>query len=276
MLRPSFVPPPAIRRLRDLTRYRAAVTAERSREVQRLEKVLEDAGVKLSCVASDIVGVSGRAMIEALIAGERDPQALAQLARARMRRRIPDLEEALVGRFGEHHAFLCRAILDRLDAINTTIDRLDARIDTEIASFQGQLDRLDTIPGVNRRTAQIILAEVGVDMARFRTDADLASWAGVCPGNNESAGKHHSGRTRKGDSWLRRALGESAAAAARTKNTYLATRYRRIAARRGNKRALVAVGHSILIAVWHILATDATYADLGGDYFLTRVDHPGF
>ncbi|WP_204009955.1 IS110 family transposase [Virgisporangium aurantiacum] len=273
LVRPSFVPPPPIRRLRDLTRYRSELVHERTREAQRLEKLLEDAGIKLSVVASDILGVSGRAMLEALIAGERDPHQLADLAKRRMRVKIPQLVEALTGRFGDHHAFLARAMLNRIDAANATINDLSSRIEAECTPFRRQLERLHTIPGVSQRTAEVIIAETGVDPSQFTTAAHLASWAGVCPGNNESAGRHMSGRTRPGDTWLKAALGEAAMAASRTKNTYLAARYRRVAARRGNKRALVAVAHTILIATWHMLTHDLTYHDLGGDYFIQRQDH---
>jgi transposase len=240
--------------------------------VQRLEKLLEDAGIKLSVVASDILGVSGRSMIEAMIAGERDPHVLADMAKRRMRIKIPQLVEALTGRFGDHHAFLARQMLDRIDAANATIDHLSGRIEAECAPFRHQLELLHTIPGVSQRTAEVIVAETGADPSRFPTAAHLASWAGVCPGNNESAGKHKSGRTRPGDTWLRAALGEAAMAASRTKSTYLAARYRRLATRRGNKRALVAVAHSILTATWHMLTHDASYQDLCGDYFVQRAD----
>ncbi|SCL24925.1 IS110 family transposase [Micromonospora inyonensis] len=272
LVRPSFVPPPRIRRLRDLTRYRTTLVQERTREIQWLEKVLEDAGIKLSTVASHTLGISGRAMIDALIAGERDPQVLAALARARMRAKIPALRDALVGRFTDHHAFICRTMLDRIDAAAATIDAFSARIEDEIRPFQTIVARLDTIPGVNARTAQVLIAEIGVDMSRFPTPGHLASWAGMCPGNHESAGKHHGGATRKGDSWLRGALGEAGAGAARSKDTYLQARYRRIASRRGKKRALVAVGHSILTAIWHMISNDTDYNDLGAAYFLTRTD----
>jgi transposase len=272
LVRPSFVPPPQIRRLRDLTRYRSALVGECTREKQRVEKVLEDAGIKLSVFVSDVFGVSGRAMLAALIAGERDPRVLAEHARGRMRPKVGVLVEALTGRFGEHHAFLCRTMLARIDAINATIATVTAQIEAEIAPFQAIVERLDTIPGVNSRVAQIIVAEVGVDMARFPTAANLASWAGVCPGNNESAGKHFSGRTRMGDSWLRAALGEAAAAGVGAKNTYLQAQYRRLAARRGKKRALVAVGHTILIAAWHIIGNGVDYRDLGPDHFVRRAD----
>jgi transposase len=272
LVRPSFVPPPPIRRLRDLTRYRSALIGERTREKQRVEKVLEDAGIKLSTFISDIFGVSGRAMLAALINGQRDPRVLAQYARARMRRKIPALVEALTGRFSEHHAFLCRMMLAHIDALDVAIAEVTGHVEVEMQPFQAVADRLDTIPGVNQRAAQTIIAEIGVDMTRFPTAAHLASWAGVCPGNNESAGKHHCGRTRKGDSWLRAALGEAAAAGVGTKNSYLQAQYRRLAGRRGKKRALVAVGHTILVATWHMITHGVDYQDLGATHYLTRID----
>jgi transposase len=269
LLRASFVPPEPIRRLRDLTRLRTLLTTERSRTVQRLEKELEDAGIKLSCVATDIVGVSGRAMLESLIDGERDPETLAQMARARMRTKIPDLVEALTGRFSEHHGFVCRLHLDHYDHLTAQIDQISDRIEEEIAPFQAQLSRLETIPGVSRRVAEVIVAETGADMTRFPSAGHLASWAGVCPGNNESGGRRKSGHTRHGNRWLGGALGTAAMAAARTKDTtYLGALYRRLAGRRGKKRALVALEHSMLVSVWHMLTHDADYADLGGSYFL--------
>lgn len=270
LVRPSFVPPQPIRQLRDLTRYRTEVIRERTREAQRLEKLLEDAGIKLSACVSDILGISGRRMLEALIAGERDPQVLADLACGSMRRKTDALIEALTGSFTGHHAFLARAMLDRIDACCATEARLDERISQQIAPFRRRIELLVTIPGVSTRAAEVILAEVGDDIARFPTAADLASWAGVCPGNNESGGRHGPGQTRHGDPWLKAALGQAAVSAARTKNTYLAARYRRIVARRGKKRALVAVEHSILISVWHMFTRDAEYTDLGSEYFIER------
>ena len=272
LVRASFVPPPPIRRLRDLTRYRAALRAERTREKQRMEKLLEDAGIKLSVFVSDIFGVSGRAMLSALVDGERDPQVLAEYARGRMRPKMAMLAEALTGSFGEHHAFLCQTMLSRIDGLEATIAAVTARIEAEIKPVQPIVDRLDTIPGVDQRVAQVIVAEIGVDMTRFRTAAHLASWAGMCPGNNESAGKHFSGHTRKGDRWLRAALGEAAAAGSGKKNSYCQAQYRRLAARRGKKRALVAVGHSLLIAAWHIINDEVVYDDLGSLHFLTRIN----
>ncbi|WP_184927309.1 IS110 family transposase, partial [Streptomyces spectabilis] len=270
LVRASFVPPEPIRQLRDLTRYRTEVIRERTREAQRLEKLLEDAGIKLSCVVSDILGVSGRAMLEALITGERDPRVLADLAKRRLRLKIPDLIEALTGRFGDHHAFLARAMLDRIDAATAMEVRLSARIGTALEPMRRSVDLLTTIPGVSTRAAEVILAEIGADMARFASAEHLASWAGVCPGNHESAGRQPTGRTRHGDPWLKAALGQSAMAAARTKNTYLAARYRRLVARRGKRRAVVALEHSLLIAVWHMLTHGVPHQDLGGDYFLER------
>jgi transposase len=268
LLRASFVPPEPIRHLRDLTRYRTALTGERSREAQRLEKELEDAGIKLAAVATDILGVSGRAMLEALIAGERDVRVLASKAKARMRPKIPALVEALTGNFGAHHAFLCRLHLARIDQLSAAIAELSARIEAELRPFARQLERLQTIPGVGRTVAEVIIAETGSDMTRFPSAAHLASWAGVCPGHHESAGKRKSGKTRHGDRWLTGALGTAAMAAARTRDTtYLGARYQRLASRLGKQKALVAVEHSILIAVWHMLTDDVDYHDLGGDYF---------
>jgi len=270
LVRPSFVPPEPIRQLRDLTRYRTEVVRERVREAQRLEKLLEDAGIKLSVVVSDILSKSGRAMLEALVAGERRPAVLADLALGSMRGKKPLLSEALTGRFGAHHAFLVRAMLDRVDEADRMIARLDQQIEAQVTPFRDVIDLLDGIRGVSVRVAEVMLAEIGADMSRFPTAAHLASWAGMCPGNNESGGRRKSGRTRVGDVWLRAALGEAAMAASHTKGTYLAARFRRIASRRGKKRAMVAVGHSILIATWHMISGAVECHDLGGNYFLER------
>ena len=271
MLRPSFVPPKPIRRLRDLTRYRIALVAEVGAEKNRVEKLLEDAQIKLSVVASDIFGVSGRAMMAALIAGQRDPKVLAQMARARMRARIPQLEEAFVGHFEDHHAFLLSGMLARIDGLGADIARLEERIDAEIAPFEEAVARLDEIPGVGRIAACVILAEVGVDMGRFPTAAHLCSWARFAPAVKESAGrKKGNGATGHGNRYLARALGEAAVSAAKT-DTFLGERYRRIARRRGKKKAIVAVGRSILVIVWHLLATPGgRFVDLGPDYYDTR------
>lgn len=271
MLRPSFVPPKEIRRLRDLTRYRVDLVTEQTREKNRVEKLLEDAGIKLSVVASDIFGVSGRAMMEALIAGQRDPRHLAQLARARMRVKIPQLQEAFVGHFDDHHAFLLTGMLARIDALSADIARVEERIDAEIAPFEPAVGRLDEIPGVGRTAACAIIAEIGVDMSRFPTAAHLCSWARFAPGVKESAGrKKGNGATGHGNRYLARALGEAAVSAGRT-STFLGERYRRLARRRGKKKALVAVGRSILVVVWHLLSNpDTRFHDLGVDYHDTH------
>ena len=271
MLRPSFVPPPAIRRLRDLTRYRADLVGVRTAEKNRVEKLLEDAQIKLSVVASDIFGVSGRAMLAALIAGERDPKALAQLARTRMRAKLGQLTEAFTGHFTDHHAFLLATMLDRVDAVSADIATLEAKIEAEIAPFAAAADRLDEITGVGRTAAHVIIAEIGLDMGRFPTPAHLASWARYAPGVKQSAGKSKgNSATGHGNPYLARVLGEAAVAAGRT-DTFLGERYRRIARRRGTKRAIVAVGRSILIIVWHLLADpDARFHDLGAGFYDTR------
>ena len=272
LLRGSFVPDPVLRNLRDLTRYRRRQIESHTRESQRLGDVLEDAGIKLDSVASKALTVSGRQMIEALCDGERDPVVLAEMARTRMRAKIPELQQALAGRFGDHHTTMCRLILGRVDDLEDAIASLDHQVDTAIEPFASHRDRLCTIPGVAERTAEVIIAEVGVDMDQFPTAAHLASWAGMCPGNNESAGKHYSGRTRPGNRWLRAALTQSAWAASRTRDTYLAAQFWRLKARRGSNKAAVAVGHSILVIAWHILAESLDYRDLGGDWFAKRRD----
>lgn len=272
LVRGSFVPPEPIRQLRDLTRARTAITRERGREVQRLEKLLEDAGIKLSAVASDIMGVSGRAMLEALISGERDPAGLADLAKRRLRHKIPELTDALQGRFGEHHAFLARMHLDLIDQHTAAIEKLTDRIEVVIEPFQGFHHLICTIPGISTLTADVILAETGGDMTRFPTAKHLASWAGTTPGNNESAGKVKSSRTRPGNPYLQGALGAAAMVCAGHPQTYLGAKYRRIASRRGPMKANVAVQHAMLIAIWNMGTTGELYNDPGGDYF-TRL-HP--
>src|SRR3954469_18214980 len=271
MLRPSFVPPAPIRQLRDLTRYRVDLVGERNREKNRLEKLLEDAGIKLSVVASDIFGVSGRAMLDALVAGQRDPTVLAELARSRMRIKLPALQEAFLGRFSQHHAFLLARMLAHIDAVNADITTVEDRIETLIAPFAAALARLDDIPGVAATAAHAMIAEIGVDMTRFPTTGHLASWAKFAPGVKESAGKNKgTGATGHGNPYLARVLGKAAVGAART-DTFLGERYRRIARRRGKKKAIVAVGRSILIIVWHLLSDEqARFHDLGPDHYDTR------
>jgi transposase len=274
LVRPSFVPPPPIRQLRDLTRLRTSLVQERTRNVQRLHNVLEDAGIKLSLVATDIMGVSGRLMITAMIEGHRDPTDLADLAKGRMRTKNAELIEALTGRFSDHHGRLCQLLLDQIDHTNTTIGRLDEQIDAAIEPFRQAQRRLMSIPGIAQRASECIIAETGADMTRFTSPAHLSSWAGLCPGTNESAGKRHSTRTRPGNRWLAGTLGECAAAAAKTKNTYLAERHRRISRRRGKKRATVAVARTILEASWYVMTHNVDYQDLGPDHYLTHTRRP--
>jgi len=267
LVRGSFVPPEPIRQLRDLTRTRTAITRDRAREIQRLEKLLEDAGIKLSSVASDITGVSGRAMLAALIAGERDPAQLADLAKRRMRSKIPELTEALTGRFGAHHAFLARLHLDLIDQHTAAIDGLTARIEVMIEPFRGARDLIVTIPGISTGVADVIIAETGADMTRFPSAGHLASWAGTTPGSNESAGRIKSTHTRPGNPYLKGALGVAAMSAARSKGTYYSAKYRRVAARRGPVKAIVAIEHAMLIAIWNMLNTGTLYSDPGDDFY---------
>ena len=271
LLRASFVPPEPIRELRDLTRARAIATRDRTREIQRLEKFLESSGIKLSSVVSNLLGVSSRAMLEALINGERNPEVLAGLAKGTLRSKIPELIDALTGRFKEHHAFMARLHLDQIDAQTRIIDALTERIEEAMTPFRAAREFLATIPGVSLKVADVILAETGADMSRFETPGRLASWTGVCPGSNESAGRIKSAHIMPGNKYLKAALGTAALAASRSKDTYLAARYRRIAARRGPMKAIVALEHSILNAAWHLLADGECYADPGADHF-TRLD----
>jgi transposase len=296
MLRPSFVPPAEIRQLRDYTRLRLDLTRDRSRHVQRIEKLLEDALIKLSTVATDIMGKSGRAMLAALIAGERDPKVLAGLARGRLRVKHAALVQALTGRFDDHHAELARMLLDQYDALTAQIDRLTARIEALLAAIpaaQGvdadgttgpgagadpgaavlpAIQRLDEVPGIGRHAAQVLLAELGLDMGVFPTPGHLVSWAKLCPRTIQSGAKHRAGTTGKGNPYLKGVLGEVAAAAAKT-DTFLGERYRRIVKRRGKLKALVAVARSILVIVWHLLADPAArYHDLGAGYYADRID----
>jgi transposase len=267
LLKASFVPPKPIRTLRNLTRYRKTQINDRSREASRLHKILEDTGIKLGCVATDILGKSGRDMLDALVSGTTDPGVLAELARGRLRTKIPALQEALEGRFDSEHALIVSQILAHLDFLDEAIDRLSAAIEEQIAPFARQRDLLMTIPGVKTRTAEVLIAEIGVDMTAFPTAKHLASWAGVCPGNDQSAGKRRSGKTRKGSKWLRATLAEASLAATKTKDSYLAAQYHRLRGRRGPAKAVTAIGHSILTAAWHMLQTGELYNELGGDYF---------
>jgi transposase len=267
LLRGSFIPAKAQRQLRELTRYRTTLVQDRARVINRLQAVLEDANIKLAAVVTDIRGVSARAMLEALIAGQRDVDALAELARGRLRAKRDQLAEALQGYFTSHHSFLVTEYLSQIDYFDEAIDRVSALIGQHLEAEQEAIALLDTIPGVSQRTAEILLAEIGTDMTRFPSAKHLASWAGMCPGHHESAGKHLSGKTRKGSRWLRQVLVEAAHVAAKTKQTYLAAQYQRIAARRGKKRALMALGHTILIIVYSLLTRKEPYQDLGTAYF---------
>jgi transposase len=288
MLRPSFVPPKPIRQLRDLTRTRTVLTEERTRHKQRVEKLLEDAQIKLSTVATDIFGVSGRAMMDALIAGERNPKVLAEMARAGMRRKKDALVEALTGQFEEHHARLCRMLLDLVDSLDARITELTAWIHDAIEAMpgavgpepEGQADaarlplveRLDEIPGIGIPTAQVMIAELGLDMSVFPTPGHLASWAKLSPRTIQSGNKNTSGPTGKGNSWLKGALGDAAMSAAKT-DTFLGARYRKLVKRRGHKKALVAIARSILVIVWHLINDPtARFADLGPDWHTRRLD----
>ena len=268
LVRASFVPPEPIRELRDLTRARTILTRERTREVQRIEKVLEDAGIKLTLVASDIMGASGRAMLAQLIAGQRDTTVLADLAKGVLRNKTAALTEALTGRFTEHHAFLVGLHLDLIDQRSAKIDEVTARIDAAMAPFHALRELLTSIPGVSTRVADVIIAETGGDMSRFPTAGHLASWAGVCPGHHESAGRTKSSKTRPGDRYLKGALGIAALSIARTQGTFLNAKYRRLAKRLGNLQALVAIEHTILVTVWNMITTGAYYTEAGPDYYL--------
>ncbi|MEK7297585.1 MAG: IS110 family transposase [Planctomycetota bacterium] len=267
LLNSSFVPPTPIRELRDLTRHRAKVIGEQAAVANRIQKMLEDANIKLASVATDVMGVSGRAMLKAIISGQEDPKVLADLAKRRLRGKIPQLKLALEGRVTEHHRFMLGTLLDQWEYLESLVKRLDGRIEDVMRPFQESVELLKGIPGVEQRTAENLIAEIGNNMDQFPSAEHLASWAGMCPGNNESAGKRKSGTTPKGNRWLRRTLNQSAWAASHTKNTYLSAQYRRLASRRGKKRAIVAVGHTILKIVYHMLKHKVSYHDLGNDYF---------
>jgi transposase len=266
LLRGSFVPPPLVRDLRDLTRYRTALTDERTRTANRLHKLLQDAGIKLASVASDILGVSGRAMLTALAQGTTDPALLADLARGKLRRKLPALRQALAGHCRPHHAFLLAQLLAHLDYLDEALDTLTTRIGELLAPFEAVVIHLDTVPGFSRQTAEVVLAEVGFDMTVFPTARHVSSWAGLCPGQHQSAGKHRPIRIRKGNRWLRRALVLAAQAARHAKDSALAARYYRLARRRGEKKAIVALAHALLVIAYHIIRDDTTYRELGFDY----------
>ena len=272
MVRPSFVPPPEIRELRDVTRYRKTQVEARAKEIQRLEKTLQDAGIKLSSVASKVWSQSSRSMIEAMIDGERDPKVLAQMAKSRLRAKIPELEEAFSGRFGSHHALVCRQVIDHIDFLDHSIATLTADVTERLCPFEPAVTILCSIPGVSRTTAEVMIAEMGVDMARFPTSGHLCAWAGVAPASHESAGKRSPAGTRNGCTWLQRALVEAAKGASRTKGTYLSAQYSRIARRRGPNKAAIAVAHSILDVAWHLLTNGAFYDDPGARFFEIRHD----
>ncbi len=272
LVRPSFVPLPSVRRLRNLTRYRVQLMGDRTRHAGRLEKLLEDASIKLSSVASNITGTSSREMLAALVAGERDPAVMADMAHSSLRRKIPDLTEALIGRFDDHHALLVGAMLRELDLVDGALVRLDAQIAAEMAPWKHELDLLRTIPGVGQVVSQVFIAETGGDMSRFGSPESLAAWAGVAPAVHESAGKRTPAGSRRGNKWLTAALVEGAHSAAQSKGTYLAAQYARLASRRGGKRAAVAVAHSMLVSAYWMLVRDEPYQDLGPDWLSKRND----
>jgi transposase len=267
LVRASFIPPEETRNLRELTRYRRTLVRERSHEVNRIQKVLEQANLKLSSVATNVLGVSGRAMLKALIAGETDGVKLAELAVGKLKAKKEELTQALTGRLKEHQRLILKELVDHVEYLEAAIDRLSARIEQQLRPFEEAIQRLDKIAGVDRRTIEDVLAEIGTDMKRFPTSAHLASWAGLCPGNNESAGKRLSGRTRKGSTWLRTALVQAAWAASRKKKSYFNAQFYRLKARRGAKKAVVAVAHSLLVVIYEMLSKGTTYIDLGPDHF---------
>lgn len=267
LLHPSFIPPLWQRELRDLTRSRTSLIEERSRVINRVQKLLEDANIKLASVASDLMGKSARQMLAALVEGQQDPAILAEYARASMRPKRVLLAQALQGRVTEHHRLLLKEHLAHIDALDERIEHLSAELSERLRPYEAQLRRLETIPGIKRRLAEILLAEIGPEMSRFPSARHLASWAGMCPGNKESAGKRLSGKTRKGSPWLRSALVEAAHAATHSKECYLTSQYQRLSARRGGKKAAIAVGHTLLVIVYHVLAEERDYQELGGNYF---------
>jgi transposase len=269
LLRPSFIPSRPERELRELTRYRTSLLQERAAEVNRLQKVLEGANIKLASVATNVVGISGRAMLAAMVAGEYEVEAVAGLARGKLRNKLGALKEALEGRLQPHQRFMLAAQLGHIDSLDCLIEEVSGEVERRLATLQAELKRLSTIPGVSTRISQAMLSEMGADMERFASAGHLASWVAICPGHDESAGKSRSGRTRKGSPWLRSALIQAAKAAGRTQ-TYLGAQYRRIAARRGANRAAVAVAHSIIVIAYYMLKRSEDYRDLGSNYFDER------
>jgi transposase len=267
LLQASFIPPLEIRQLRDLTRERKKLIQDRSSVVNRVQKVLEDANIKLSSVATDVMGKSGWDMLLAIVGGEEDPEKLAALARGKLKAKKEQLRYSLEGRLNDHHRFLLREYMRQIRGLDEMIERFDAKIEEQMKPFLEYLPLLDTIPGINQRAAENVVAEIGVNMAQFGDARHLCSWAGICPGNNESAGKHRSGKTSDGDKWLKATLVEAAWAASRMKGSYFAAQYRRIASRRGKKRALVAMAHSMLVTIFHIMKDKVVYNELGADFF---------
>jgi len=271
LLKPSFVPDRPQRELRDLTRQRTQLLGDRARVVNRIQKTLEDANIKLASVASDITGKSGRAILNALIEGKLTAEQMAELVHQRMEAKKPLLREALRGRVTEHHRFMLRQLLDQIDHLDRMVESFDTRIEAVMSHLEQEaVKKLDEVPGFDRRNGQIVIAEIGTDMSRFKTAAHLASWAGMCPGNNESAGKRRSGRTRKANRWLKAALTAAAWGASRTRRSYFAAQHRRLSTRRGVKRATIAVAHSLLLTTHHLLSDPRPYSDLGADYFVSR------
>jgi len=267
LLRGSFIPPRDIRDLRDMTRYRRRLIDERTSEVNRVQKILEDANIKLACVATDIFGVSGRAILKALLEGEMTPEEMSELSKGRLRNKREELAESLFGRFRPHHALLLSRMLEHIDFLDCAIEDCDTVIEGMLRPFVSKIENMDTVPGVDVRAAQDIIAEIGMDMSVFPTHKHLCSWAAICPGNRESGGKRKSGKTRKGNKWLKSILVQCAHAAGHSRKTYLGTQFGRFAARKGKQRAAIAVGHSILESIYFILRDDVVYQELGPEYF---------